>query len=297
MPKMEPGGSENRTRPYSEDLETFLAVVDEGGISAASRALGVPKSTINRRLGRLEATLDVRLLVRSVRRVSVTDAGARIVERTRDLLSDLDSVVDQAAGSRTEPAGRLRVSVADDLSAHTDVWLDFAEAHPRVELQVEFTNRYVDVLREGLDLALRGGPGEDGTLIARRVGTYSLRAVASPTWAANHGPLANPSQLRARDCVLLKAFRNQGPWQQGTRHTVVNDLWTATAAALRGLGIAILPRHLVDEHVDAGRLVPVLDAYDPLEVPLFAVYPNRRYLPSAAVAFLDHVAERFGGPG
>lgn len=287
------GGSMNGTRPLTEDLETFLAVIDHGGIGAGARALGVPKSTVSRRVERLEAALGLRLLARSARLVRATAEGERVAERARQALSDLDALVAEARGGSAAPRGRLRASAPADLAAHADVWLGFMERYPEVAVQLEFTNRYVDVVREGFDLAVRGGKGSDESLVARRLGTYRLRAVASPEWAAANGRLSAPAELRQRRCVLLRPFGGAASADDVSRHHVVNQLHVAHQACLRGLGVAVLPADLVGADLAAGRLVSVLDAYDPLEVPLFAAYPDRRFLPAATVALLDWLAAAF----
>lgn len=284
----------NGTRPWTEDLETFLAVVDHAGIGAAARALGVPKSTVSRRLSRLEAALGVRLLARSARAVRVTAEGERVVERAREALRDLDALVAEARGGSAAPRGRLRVSAPADLAARADVWLGFMERCPDVVLHLEFTNRYVDVVREGFDVAVRGGKGADESLVARRLGAYRLRAVASPEWVAAHGRLTAPGDLRQRRCVLLRPFGGPTSAEDAARHHVVNQLQVVHQACLRGLGVAVLPAELVDSDREAGRLVSVLDAYDPLEVPLYAAYPDRRFLPAATQALLEWLTEAFG---
>ena len=288
-----------RNRPALEDLEAFVAIVDQGGVSAAARALGLPKSTVSRRLVRLEGQLGVALLYRSQRRLSLTDAGRDLVERARRLLLDVDGLVARAAGTRAEPKGALRVSAPADLSAQTQVWASFVTRYPAVQLRLEFSNRYADLLRDGIDLALRGGPGDDPDLVARRVGTYCLRAVASPDYVDAQGRLTHHRELWERDCVLLKGLpprEDLGHRVARVRHTVINDLQVVREAARAGMGIAILPADLVADDLSTGALVAVLDEYDPLEVPLYAVYPDRRFLPASVVAFIQHVQAAFASP-
>lgn len=284
----------NGTRPRTEDLETLLAVIDEGGLGAAARALTLPKSTVSRRLERLEAELGVRLLHRSKRAVRTTDEGARLVERARQALGELDALVEVARRGQESPRGRLRLSAPADLAGDAEVWLSFMRAYPEVELQLSLTNRYVDVVREGFDLAIRGGRGEDEALVTRRLGSYALRAVATPAWLAEHGHLSKPAELRQRSCVLLQPFKGEVSPPPGARHLVVDQLALVHAACLEGLGVGILPAAMVAADVAAGRLVPALDAYDPLDVPLYAAFPSRRYLTVATLALLDHLAARYG---
>ena len=281
------------TLPSLDLLVVFVDVVEAGSLTAAALRRGVPKSTVSRRLDRLESTIGVQLMARSRQSVQRTDEGARVVERAREVLRDVDAMVASARGAHDTPRGRLRVSAPADLTAYSEVWLAFMEAHPLVELQIEFTNRYVDVVREGFDLAVRGGRGDDEALITRRLGAYALRAVAAPAWVQEHGRLHEPKDLRARSCVLLKAFRGGGRPPAGVRHLVVNQTDLVYGACLRGLGVAVLPAPLVDADVAAGRLKPVLDAYDPLTVPLYAAYADRRFLSASTLALLDHVSLAF----
>lgn len=296
MVKWGHGVSENGTDVRTEDLQTLVAVADSGGLGAAARALGVPKSTVSRRLARLESTLGVQLLARSRLAMRTTEAGERVVERAREALKDLAALAASARGVTEAPKGRVRVSAPADLSSHHAMWLSFLDAHPAVALQVEFTNRYVDVVREGFDVAIRGGRGDDEALIVRRLGSYALRAVATPAWASTHAPLDSTSDLRRRDCVLLQPFRGERPSGEGARHVVFNQLQLVHEACLRGQGVAVLPAALVDDDLGAGRLVTVLDAYDPLQVPVYAAFTDRRFLPAATVALLDHLAEALGAP-
>ena len=291
------GDSQDSGRPNLDDLDAFLAVVDGGGVSPAARRLGVPKSTVSRRLARLERHLGVPLVYRSSRRLGLTEAGHDLVERARRLLADSDVLVARAAGVPIEPRGTLRVSAPIELSAHAAMWASFAVDHPRVGLTVSFSNRRVDVLGEGFDLALRGRPGDDPELVARRVGTYALRAVATPTWVAAQGPAdaLRTADLRHLDAVLLApvepldAPSPHHARDRPVRHTILGDLHVVRAAVLRGAGVGVLPVELVASDLAEGRLVSVLDAYDPVEVPLYAVYRDRRFLPASVVALIGHV--------
>lgn len=287
----------NGTPAASEDLQAFVATATDGSLTGAAAALGLPKSTISRRLARLEAHLNVRLFVRHRQRLRLSDDGAALLSEARAMLDGLVDLGARLRGRSAEPRGRLRVSVPRDLAAFPDVWLDFAQEHPQVALEIELTNRYVDVVREGFDVALRGGRGDDETLTARRVGGYALVAVATPAYLAEHGTLDGPADLRRHSCILLSPLRKRAGHpdrpEPPHRHLIYNDPEFARRAALRGLGVAILAPHLVAEDRAAGRLVSALAAYDPLRVPLYAVYPDRAYLRGAVTRFLAFVATRF----
>lgn len=286
------------TLPQTEDLVIFVAIADAGSVNRAAAALRLPKSTLSRRLTRLEDALGVRLFVRNRQRLLLSEVGAVLLEHARRALAELHAVTDTAKSSEVEPSGRLRVSAPLDLASYADVWLAFIDAFPRVALELELTNRYVDVVREGYDLALRGGRGEDDSLVAKPAGSYPLVAVASPAYVARAGRPDNPADLRRHSCVLLSAMRPRPGVPDHPapphRHVVLNDPEFARRAALHGHGIAILSPRLVADELRAGRLVKVLSKYDPLQVPLFAVYPDRVHLRAPVKAFIEHVSAHFG---
>lgn len=267
-------------------------------MNGAARALKIPRSTISRRLARLEAQLGVRLFHRTAQRLSLSEAGERLLARARAIVEHVEDLVDDAQGVSTTPRGRLRVSAPLDLSGDPSLWLDLFARYPEVSFEVELTNRYVDVVREGYDLAMRAGRGDDESLTLRRLGAYELFAVASPEYVRRHGRLREPRDLRAHSCLLLSPLtRRPGETSPKPphRHLVLDDAQTVLQGALRGMGIAILPRALVGEHLERGALLTVLDAYAPLTVPLYAVYPDRTLLPATVRVFIEHMQRTFGG--
>lgn len=284
--------------PSSEDLETFLAIVEAGSLSAAAIALRQPKSTLSRRLGRLEARLGVRLLVRSRHRLELSQTGATLLEPARQALDRLRELASAADQSRAVPEGPLRVSIPVDLLGRRALWLGFVEAFPRVALELEPTNRHVDPVAERFDLALRAGRGPDEALVAQAIGHYKLIAVASPDYVARCGRLEDPAALRRHSCLLFRALGHRPGHpdrpELPRRHVICPDEGFALDGALRGLGVAILRAELVEPHLARGALQPVLDAYDPLEVPVFAVYPERAALRAAVAAFIDYVRRALG---
>ncbi|MCB9603055.1 MAG: LysR family transcriptional regulator [Sandaracinus sp.] len=281
--------------PSSEDLETFLAIAEAGSLTAAARAMRQPKSTLSRRLARLEELLGVHLLVRNRHRLELSETGVALLEPARQALTMLRELANAADQSRAVPEGRLRVSIPIDLLGKRELWLGFAERFPNVALELEPTNRHVDPVAERFDLALRGGRGPDETLVARPVGSYRLIAVASPEYVARFGPLEEPAALRRHSCILFRAMGHRPGHPDRPelphRHIICPDEGSALEGARRGLGVAILRAEVVQSDVDSGVLVPVLDAYDPLVVPVYAVYPERSHLRAAVTAFIDYVSK------
>lgn len=284
--------------PSSEDLETFLAIADAGSLTAAARAMGQPKSTLSRRLARLEELLGVRLLLRNRHRLELSETGVALLEPARQALTLLREFANAADQSRAVPEGRLRVSIPMDLLGQRDLWLGFAERFPNVALELEPSNRYVDLVAERFDLALRGGRGPDESLVARLVGSYRLVAVASPEYVARFGALDEPAALRLHSCILFRAMGHRPGHPDRPdllhRHIICPDEGFALEGARRGLGVTILRAEVVSHDVDVGALVPVLDAYNPLVVPVYAVYPERSYLRAAVTALIDYVSEHLG---
>jgi DNA-binding transcriptional LysR family regulator len=284
--------------PSSEDLETFLAIAEAGSLTAAARAMGQPKSTLSRRLARLEQLLGVRLLVRNRHRLELGETGVALLEPARQALAMLRELANAADQSRAVPEGRLRVSIPVDLLGKRELWLGFVERFPNVALELEPSNRHVDVVAERFDLALRGGRGPDESLVARPVGSYRLVAVASPEYVARFGALDEPSALRRHSCILFRAMGHRPGHPDRPdlphRHIICPDEGSALEGARRGLGVAILRAEVVQPDVGAGALVPVLDAYNPLVVPVYAVYPERSHLRAAVTAFIDYVSEHLG---
>lgn len=282
--------------PSSEDLETFVAIAEAGSLTAAARAMGQPKSTLSRRLNRLEEQLGVRLLVRNRHRLKLSETGIALLEPARQALTMLRDFAHAADQSRAVPEGRLRVSIPSDLLGRRDLWLGFAAAFPHIALEIEPSNRYVDPIVEGFDLALRGGRGPDESLIARRVGSYRLIAVASPEYVARFGILDEPAALRRHSAILFRSMGHRPGHPDKPdlphRHIICPDEDFALEGARRGLGVVILRAEIVQPDVDSGQLVPVLKNNNPLEVPVYAVYPERLYLRSAVAAFINYVSER-----
>lgn len=289
----------NGTLPQIDDLTTFLKVAECGSVAEAGRQLRQPKSTISRRLSRLEESLGVHLFLRNRQKILLTDEGRALLPHAKSAVEELRSLSLTAAHTQEIPSGPLRVSVPLDLAFARELWLEYAVRNPAVVLELEFTNRYVDLVREGFDLAVRGGRGMDETLVARRLGSYHLVAVASPGYIAQWGALSGPGELRLHSCALLSPMLHHverpGSPTPPHRHLIVNDQQFALSAALKGLGIAILPSPMTEPEIKAGRLVKVLRDYDPLVVPVFAVYPDRAYLRTAVRSFIELV-EAFLSP-
>lgn len=286
-------------------MSVFARVARLESFSAAARELHISATAVSRHVAALEQHLDVRLLQRSTRRVSLSEAGAAYLERCEQLLADLAELEDGVVGGRREPRGRLRIS-AGVAFAREQLHLlmpEFITRYPKLEVELQLSDRRIDLVGEGFDLALRIGRLPDSSLIARKLCPCRHVLCASPRYLAEHGAPESPDQLRAHACIVdtnqARAWTLVGP-EGEVQHQVegryrVNSAHASCAAALAGLGVANLPTFVAGPHIASGELVVLLPAHPPFEMGLYAVYPENRYLSAGVRAFIDLLVEHFGG--
>jgi DNA-binding transcriptional LysR family regulator len=280
------------------DMLVFTAVVREGGFTRAARHLGLTKQSVSERVARLEAALGVRLLERTTRRVRVTDAGGAYYERCAAIAAQIDDANAEVQRQRAEPVGLLRVSapVLYGRRFLGPVLAHYLERHPEVRVEVALADRRVDLVEEGLDLAIRVGELEDSSLTARKLGDGYMYYVASPAFLARHGPPSPEDAARWR-CIGMRPHET---WDVGGRvHRVapvlcVNDLELACDAAIGGVGLARLPSLVCHDAVRDGRLQVVFGAASGAVRPIYAVYPSRTHLPAKVRVFVEALATRIG---
>lgn len=290
------------------ELEAFTRIVDAKSLSRAANELGVPRATIGRRLSRLERRLNVRLLKRTTRSLALTDAGEAFYRQARIAIDAVEQAAASVRVAGDELSGELRVSlppvINDDLE---HVLLDFAAKHPRVKLTIDVSTRYVDLNREGYDVAIRAGTTLEPGLIARTLARTRLLAVASCRYIDEHGMPKNTRELAQHKCLsgFMRGELPQPSWPlaSGGKLAVTtvfssNALDLLLSATRRHLGIGFLPEILVRPHLESGELVAVLPGV--LETPArFAVvYRERELMPPAQRAFIDAIvawgAKAFG---
>jgi DNA-binding transcriptional LysR family regulator len=290
-----------------EGFYYFTQVVDHGGFARAARALGVPKSRLSRHVVALEAQLNVRLLNRSTRRFAVTEVGQEVYRHATAMLAEADAAIEAVEFARAEPRGTIRAScpVALAQSALAAMLPAFLAKYPAVRLQMHVSNRRVDVVREGFDLALRvrsQPSGEDG-LVMRAFGRANQLLVASPAYLARAGAPASPQELRERETLDYGGELDPGPWQlvgahgesmraEHTPRVLCHDFIVLREAALAGLGIAQLPESVVREDLRSGALTRVLPDWSSPEGIVHVVFPSRRGLLPAVRVFIDFLADR-----
>lgn len=268
-------------------LETFIAVVEAGSFTGAARRLGRSKASVSRQIRALEERLGVALLHRTTRSMSLTDAGAAFHERASAALDDLEEAVAAVGSLHGSPSGRLRVSlpIAYGLRVVAPVLLELTGEHPSLDLDLAFSDRYVDLVGEGFDLAVRIGHLADSSLIARRLAATRMVVCASPAYLDSRSAVRTPSDLLEHECLLYAqqvggvAWRFAGGETLNVRGRLRSDSGDALLqAALRGCGIAQLPDFYLDEALAEGRLVPLLERFEVEPLGVWAVYPHRRHL-------------------
>jgi DNA-binding transcriptional LysR family regulator len=293
-----------------EGFYYFTQVVDHGGFARAARAIGVPKSRVSRHVVALEAQLNVRLVNRSTRRFVVTDVGHEVYRHATAMLAEADAALEAVEFARAAPRGTIKVScpVALAQTPLASLLPDFLVKCPAVRLQLHVSNRRVDVLSEGFDVALRvrsQPTGEDG-LVMRSFGEFAEVLVASSGYLARAGELTEPSQLAQHETLDYAGEFDRHPWElvgpdgeiervEPKPRVCCHDFVVLRAAVLAGLGIARLPETVVREDLKRGVLVRVLPAWSSPQGVLHVVFPSRRGLLPAVRAFVDFLADRLPG--
>jgi DNA-binding transcriptional LysR family regulator len=290
-------------------MRTFVAVVTHGSFTAAADQLGVSKALASKYVATLEARLGTRLLNRSTRTLHTTEAGRAYYDRCRKILEEVDELEGALLAGRKEPRGHLAIAAPQSFgdSFVADAAARFMRDYPQVTIDVHFADRYVNVVEEGFDLAIRVGALEDSSLVSQRLGAVRLIACAAPGYLAAHGTPRRPEDLGDHECVRDRNFRLGAKWpfaRKGreleiaiTGPLVVNGIMATHQATLAGAGIGLLAAHLVAADLESDRLVRVLEAYEAPELPINAVYPHRQYLAAKVQKFVEFLRARLADYG
>lgn len=289
------------------EMSVFAKVVATGSLSAAARDLGISTAVVSRRLAALEARLGVRLVNRTTRRLALTDEGASYHEACARILGEIEDADAAAAAKRIEPQGLLKVALPASFGHKHIAPLvpPFAARFPKIQLAFSLSDRTVNVIEEGFDLAIRIGELEDSSLAARKLAPNRRVVCASPGYLANHDTPRTPEDLANHNCLITShdlqmAWEYRGP--DGRRGAVrvagrfACDNWEVLREwAMAGLGVALKSTWDVRRQLEDGSLVPLLPGYEfGTDVAIYAVYPHRRYLSAKTRVFIDYLAESFG---
>ena len=287
-------------------MQVFSQVVESGSFAKAAERLKLSTSATSRHVAELEAHLHTRLLNRTTRRVSLTESGRAFYERCVQLLSELEEAEQEAARAAVVPRGTIRLTTSVNFGVRhlAPAIADFAARHPEVRFDVSLSDRMVDLVEEGFDLAIRiGGPGPEN-LVARKLGETRVVPCASPAYLAAHGTPQAPEDLERHNCFTYEYVTPRDLWRfrdssgrersvrvSGNLHSNNGDLLAEAAA--RGAGIVFEPAFIVGPEVRAGRLVPLLQDFEPAPIPIYALYPSRKHLSAKVRLFVDFLLESF----
>lgn len=289
-----------------DSLRAFADVVETGSFAAAARRRGATRSSVSKLVARLEDELGVRLLNRTTRRVSPTEAGETYYARSAAILADLDDADREIAGLQDEPRGTIRLNAPMSFGTlHLGPALaDFMAAWPDLAIEATLSDSRVDLVEEGYDLVLRIAALEDSSLIARRLAPIRRVICAAPAYVAEHGAPAHPRELADHRCLQYGHLATGNSWRlEGPDgvHTVrltgvlcSNNAEVLCAGAAKGLGIALLPTFIAGPDLQEGRLQTVLDDYAAPDVALHALYPPAPRVPAKIRLLIDFLRARFG---
>jgi DNA-binding transcriptional LysR family regulator len=287
-------------------MRAFIDVVEAEGFSAAARRTGRSKALLSKYVRELEDDLGALLLNRTTRQFSLTEAGHTYYRTAADILKEIDSLADLVRENNTDLKGKLRIS-APRTFIDADVgqsMIDFAKAHPDVSLEIVAEDRFVDLIEENFDLAIRITKLEDSGMIAKKLSDFRVYAVATPEIVAQYGPLLHPQELNRTPFIIDTNSR----WHNNVRFVdtdgsmisvavsgpiEVNSPQATLRAARAGLGVAIIPDFVAMASIQSGELVTLFDDYIIKDRGIYAVYPHRRYLPAKVRSFVDFLAQWF----
>jgi len=293
----------DRLRAY----EIFATVVARESFVKAAQALDTSPANVTRYVGELETALGARLLNRTSRRLSLTEAGRALYDRVTTILNDVAEAEAITASAALQPRGRLRINapVSFGIRHLAPLWPDFMRRYPEIELDIGLIDRVVDLVEEGYDLGIRISQAGSMANISRKLATSRNLIAAAPDYIARHGAPGTPADLSHHDCIGYSysatgdVWRLEGP---GGAHEIAvraimhtNNGDTARAAAVAGRGIIRQPTFLIGDDLKAGRLIPLLPAYTVADIDILAIYPSRRHLSAKVRVMVDFLAEAFRG--
>lgn len=284
-----------------EDLQTFVEVADAGGVSPAARRMGLAKSIVSRRLFRLEAELGVQLLSRNTRGASLTEAGVTLRDHATRVVAEVE-LARETLSPEGDLRGRLRIAMPLSFGPthFAPVLAELARRHPLLQVHASYSDRFVDLVGEGYDCAIRVGTLQDSNLVARRIGPIHGALVASPGYVAEHGAPKVPTDVLGHQALLQGTeawtFLDRGkPVVVRPQGRFKADNGTALArAAAAGLGLAVLPRALVEDELASGALVSLLEEYPFPTAGIFVVRPPGQHPPRKVRVLIDLLVETFG---
>lgn len=291
-----------------ENLHTFIKVVDFGSISAAAERMGIAKSAVSRRISELEQHLRVQLFRRTTRKLNLTDSGKSFYDRAIRILSDLEEAELAVSQQHGELAGAIKIAapLSFGLLHLASAFTDFMKIHPKVQLDLDFNDRHIDILQEGFDLAIRVTHLADSTFIARRLATIHHMVCASPEYLKLYGTPQSPDALQHHKCLSYSNISDSNHWHYKDQYETPGQVKVPIVvsanngdflrqAAIAGLGIILEPTFIIYDSIRKRQLVPILTDYQWPIINAYAIYPQTRHLSQRVRALVDFLVKRFEG--
>ncbi|MCG7927770.1 MAG: LysR substrate-binding domain-containing protein [Candidatus Thiodiazotropha taylori] len=286
--------------PY---IEIYAAVVDRGSFTAAAEALGISKPVVSKQVSQLEQRLGVQLLHRTTRRLHMTEAGEVFARYAKNIVAASQEAEESVLPLQSEPAGKLRLSAPESLaiSLLPDALFEFQQLYPKIEVDLHTSGSFVDLIEEGIDVALRVGSMEDSSLIARRLMSCHFHICASPEYWNKRGKPIHPNDLKSHNCLVYSQSRKADIWsfrddKTGEEiHVKVQGNLKSSAgniildAGLKGQGVFIAPSYMVEQAFTNGKLQQVLESYAISSTGLFSVYPYSKMVSRKVRVFIDYL--------
>jgi DNA-binding transcriptional LysR family regulator len=293
-----------------QEMASFVAVVEAGSFVGAADVIGLSKAAVSRHVADLEQRLGARLLHRTTRRLSLTDDGQLFFARAKEMLAAVDESESEISSRSGEPSGRLRINapLSFGILHLAPLWPRFTQLYPKVSLDIDLSDRVVDLVEEGYDLAVRITNLPNSQLVSRELATTRMIACASPPYLAQHGTPEHPSDLAQHEVISYSYFAARDEWT----FTAVDDTSvvvrtharihanngdTCRAAALEHQGIILQPDFLVADDLRRGDLVELLPTWRAMTLGIHALYPSRKHLPIKTRRLVDFLVEAFAAPG
>jgi DNA-binding transcriptional LysR family regulator len=288
------------------EILVFTRVVQTGSITAAATQLGMPKSTVSRKVTELEERLKARLLQRTTRKLSLTDVGRLYYDHCARIIAEVEDAERAVSSLQEAPRGLVRMTVGTNAGWLSSILSDFLKRYPEVRVEISSTGRVVDLVDERFDLGIRAGALSDSSLVARSLGVGRWFLVATAAYLKKRGRPKTPDDLKGHDCLVFGSGPNASIWrlESGDRSAevalsprmLVNDMDLLRAAAAAGIGIASLPAHMCVDDLRARKLERVLRDWNIPPVPIHVVYPTARHVSAGVKTFIEHLQQRMAPP-
>jgi DNA-binding transcriptional LysR family regulator len=285
------------------EVQCFVRTVECKSLTAASKVLGLPKSSISRKIRNLESRLGMTLLIRTTRAINLTDAGRIFFEKSAFALKEIDQAEETLDGSRQEVEGTLRITAPMIFATghFNDLIASFLESYPKVKIDLVLTERVVDLISESFDLAFRLGDLDDSTLKSKKLNSFDACILASPQYIKIHGVPKTYSELEKHECIVFSPIGEAISWNlkgpSGKKEFTprgrlnVNDIASVKEAILKGVGIGILPTYMAAEELENGKLKHICPEWTSRGAPINLVYPGQKFIAPKMRAFIDFTSE------